>query len=215
MQAALGMAQQRRNARGVVLHSDQGSQCTAVAFTRQCERAGIQQSMGSAGDCYDNAMAESLFATLECELLRRVPFASREEAGREIFRFLEASCNRRRRHSALGCLSPVDFERSWHAGQAGAAASWGSGLPKSGRAPGRALLQPPCAPVPLNIPNHPRHHGAAFSGAAAFAAHLTVRISIGIPEGARQRDGQLVGHPLHDPGLQAGPQQGGGPGAAG
>ena len=108
-------ALQTRAAKGVVFHSDRGSQYTALAFTRRCAQAGIQRSMGAAGNCFDNAMAESLFATVECELLQRVAFASREEAEREIFVFLEAFYNRKRRHSALGYLSPVEFETAWHA----------------------------------------------------------------------------------------------------
>ena len=85
----------------------------ALAFTRRCAQAGIQRSMGAVGNCYDNAMAESLFATVECELLQRAPLASREQARGEIFRYLEGFYNRRRRHSALGYLSPVEFERNW------------------------------------------------------------------------------------------------------
>ena len=117
VQTALTMAVQARGALGVVFHSDRGSQYTAVAFTRQCVATGIERSMGAAGNCYDNAMAESFFATLECELLQRVPFASREQAEQELFRFLEGFYNRRRRHSALGYLSPVEFEQAWHGGQ--------------------------------------------------------------------------------------------------
>ncbi len=117
VQAALEMALQTRAARGVVFHSDRGSQYTALAFSRRCAEAGIERSMGAAGNCYDNAMAESLFATLECELLQRVPFATREQAETEIFRFLEGFYNRKRRHSALGYLSPVEFEQAWHAQQ--------------------------------------------------------------------------------------------------
>ena len=64
-----------------------------------------------------NAMAESFFATVECELLQRVPFASREEAEQQLFVFLEAFYNRKRRHSALGYLSPTEFEQAWHAQQ--------------------------------------------------------------------------------------------------
>ena len=117
VQAALEMAVQTRGARGVVFHSDRGSQYTALAFTRRCAAAGIERSMGAAGNCYDNAMAESFFATLECELLQRVPFASREQAEQELFVFVEAFYNRQRRHSALGYLSPVEFERVWHSQQ--------------------------------------------------------------------------------------------------
>ena len=120
VRAGLEMALQTRAARGVVLHSDQGSQYTALAFSRRCAEAGIERSMGAAGNCYDNAMAESLFATLECELLQRVPFATREQAAMEIFVFLESFYNRKRRHSALGYRSPVEFEQAWQAQQAAA-----------------------------------------------------------------------------------------------
>ena len=90
---------------------------TALAFSQRCAEAGIQQSMGRLGSCFDNAMAESLFATVECELLQRTPFESRQQAQGEIFKFLEGFYNRRRRHSALGYLSPVEFERAWSAAQ--------------------------------------------------------------------------------------------------
>ena len=122
VQSALGMAVTARAAQGVVLHSDRGSQYTALVFTRQCAAAGIERSMGSAGDCFDNAMAESLFATVECELLHCVEFATRAEAELEIFRFVEGFYNRKRRHSGLGYLSPVEFEQAWHTQQAAASA---------------------------------------------------------------------------------------------
>ena len=99
--AALATAGDNQGTPAPVLHSDQGSQCTALSFTRQCLAAGIERSMGTAGDCYDNAMAESFFATLECELLHRVRFATRERAEQERFLFVESFYNRRRRHSGL------------------------------------------------------------------------------------------------------------------
>ncbi len=71
----------------------------------------MRPSMGSVGDCYDNAMAESFFATLECELLDRVTFRTRGEAERAIFEFIEGWYNPHRRHSSLGYLSPINFER--------------------------------------------------------------------------------------------------------
>ncbi len=117
VQSALEMALEQRAARGVVFHSDRGCQYTALAFSQRCAEAGIQQSMGRVGSCFDNAMAESLFATVECELLQRTPFESRQQAQGEIFKFLEGFYNRRRRHSALGYLSPVEFERAWSAAQ--------------------------------------------------------------------------------------------------
>ncbi len=80
-------------------------------FSRRCEEAGVRPSMGSVGDCFDNAMAESFFATLECELLDRSTFRTRAEAERAIFEFIEGWYNPHRRHSALGYVSPVNFER--------------------------------------------------------------------------------------------------------
>ena len=109
--AALEMAIGQRRPRGVIHHSDQGSQYASLAFGHRCRRAGIRPSMGSVGDCYDNAMAESFFATLECELLDRTRFPDPEVARREIFDFIEGWYNTRRRHSSIGYQSPVGFER--------------------------------------------------------------------------------------------------------
>ncbi len=121
VQSALGMAVTARAAPGVVLHSDHGTQYTALAVAARCDQADILRSMGTVGDCYDNALAESLFATVECELLQRVRLTNREEAKTEIFRFLEGFYNRRRRHSALGYVAPVEFERSWSEARVAAA----------------------------------------------------------------------------------------------
>ncbi len=109
---ALNMALGQRRAPGVIHHSDQGCQYTSIAFGLRCREAGVQPSMGSVGDCYDNAMAESFFATLECELLDRVRFRTQSEATIAIFDFIEGFYNPRRRHSALGYLSPIEFERA-------------------------------------------------------------------------------------------------------
>ena len=108
---ALDMALwQRRPANGVIHHSDQGSQYTSIAFGRRCREAGVEPSMGSVGDCYDNAMCESFFATLECELLNRRRFRSIEEAKLAVFDYIEGWYNTRRRHSGIGYRSPVEFE---------------------------------------------------------------------------------------------------------
>ena len=112
---ALEMALEQRSTAGVIHHSDQGSQYTSLAFGERCRRAGVRPSMGSVGDCYDNAMAESFFATLETELLDRTRFSTPEEARRELFAFIEGWYNTRRRHSALGYRSPVTFEREFEA----------------------------------------------------------------------------------------------------
>jgi putative transposase len=108
---ALTMAvAQRRPDEGVIHHSDQGSQYTSIAFGNRSREMEIQISMGSVGDCYDNAMAESFFATLECELIDRTTFHTRKEAQLEVFDFIEAFYNRKRRHSSIDYLSPVNFE---------------------------------------------------------------------------------------------------------
>ena len=79
-----------------------------------CAKAGIARSMGSRGDCWDNAVAESFFATLKTELLHRQPWHTRQQARTAIFEYIEAFYNRQRRHSSLGYLSPAEFERRYH-----------------------------------------------------------------------------------------------------
>jgi len=108
--AALEMAIRVRQPRSVIHHSDHGSQYTSIAYGLRCRQAGIRPSMGSVGDAYDNAMCESFFATLECELLDRVSLRTRAEAEREVFEFIEGFYNSYRRHSSLGYLSPSEFE---------------------------------------------------------------------------------------------------------
>ena len=108
---ALSMALTMRRPAGVIHHSDQGSQYTSIEFGNRCREAGVRPSMGSVGDCYDNAMAESFFATLECELLDRSRFKTHAEARNAVFEFIEGFYNPRRRHSSLDYLSPIDFER--------------------------------------------------------------------------------------------------------
>jgi putative transposase len=109
--SALGMAIRQRQPRDVVHHSDQGCQYTSIAFGQRCREAGVRPSMGSVGDAYDNAMCESFFASLECELLDRRRFATQAEARMAVFDYIEGFYNSRRRHSALGYLSPNAFER--------------------------------------------------------------------------------------------------------
>ena len=99
---ALNMALGQRRPRDVIHHSDQGSQYTSLAFGKRCKEAGVRPSMGSVGDAYDNALCESFFATLECELLERRRFASQVEAQMACFSFIEGFYNPTRRHSALG-----------------------------------------------------------------------------------------------------------------
>jgi transposase InsO family protein len=110
MLRALDMALTQRRHEGVILHSDQGSQYTSIAFGRRCREAGVQPSMGTVGDAYDNAMCESFFGTLEAELLMREHFATHEQARTRIFWFLEGWYNVRRLHSSIGYCSPLEFE---------------------------------------------------------------------------------------------------------
>jgi hypothetical protein len=89
------------------------AQYTSIEFGKRCREAGVRPSMGSVGDAYDNAMAESFFATLECELLDRCRFKTQAEARIAVFEFIEGFYNPRRRHSSLRYLSPIKFERQF------------------------------------------------------------------------------------------------------
>ena len=109
---ALGMAVSNRGpAAGVVAHSDHGSQYTSLVYGAYAKQSGIDLSMGSVGDPWDNALAETFFASLEKELLRRERFHTREQARLRIFWYIECFYNPRRRHSSLGMLSPIDYEQ--------------------------------------------------------------------------------------------------------
>ena len=108
---ALEMALHQRRPENVICHTDHGSQYTSVAFGKRCREAGVRPSMGSVGDAFDNALCESFFATLECELLDRRKFHSHSEAKMAIFTFIEGWYNPSRRHSGLDYLSPVNYER--------------------------------------------------------------------------------------------------------
>ncbi|MFZ0404062.1 MAG: IS3 family transposase, partial [Pseudolabrys sp.] len=109
---ALEMAIGQRRPNSVIHHSDQGSQYTSLAFGNRCREAGVRPSMGSVGDAYDNAMCESFFATLECELLDRRRFASQAEARMACFSFIEGWYNPVRLHSSLGYRSPIIARQS-------------------------------------------------------------------------------------------------------
>jgi len=109
---ALNMAvENRRPATGVVHHSDRGAQYTSLAFSQRCRDARVAPSMGSVGDAYDNALAEAFFASLKTELLLQHTFATRKAARLALFDYIEGFYNSHRRHSALGYLSPAEFER--------------------------------------------------------------------------------------------------------
>jgi putative transposase len=96
-----------------VCHSDHGSQYTSWAFGRRLRAAGVLGSMGSIGDAYDNAMAESFFSTLQRELLDEHRWSTRRQLALAVFEWIEGWYNPRRRHSSIGNLSPIDYERSF------------------------------------------------------------------------------------------------------
>jgi len=108
---ALQMAIARRKpAPGLVHHSDRGVQYTSLSFSKRLEDGGLLPSMGRVGSAYDNALAESFVATLKTELLYRNAWPTRQAARTAIFEYIEGFYNTRRRHSALGYLSPAEFE---------------------------------------------------------------------------------------------------------
>ena len=111
---ALNMAVITRKPDQVIHHSDQGSQYTSIEFGKRCQEMGIFPSIGSVGDAYDNAMAESFFASLECELINRRSWQNKTAARLAIFTWIESWYNLTRRHSGLGYLSPSNFERKYN-----------------------------------------------------------------------------------------------------
>ena len=113
---ALNMALAQRRPQEVIHHSDQGCQYTSIAFGQRCKAAGVRPSMGSVGDCFDNALCESFFATLECELIDRYTFRSQAQARIALFRFIEGWYNPHRSHSAIDYLSPISYEKRWKEG---------------------------------------------------------------------------------------------------
>jgi len=113
---ALQMAVHRRRPdTGLIHHSDQGSQYVSLGFGQAARDAGIAISMGSRGDCWDNAVAESFFATLKKELIHRQSWPTRRELSSAVFEYIEAFYNRDRRHSTLGMHSPTDYEQLLYA----------------------------------------------------------------------------------------------------
>lgn len=107
----------RRPQPGAIHHSDHGSTYTSWAFGHRLREAGLLGSMGTIGDCFDNSVAESFFATLQTELLDRQSWVTRDELANAVFTFIEGFYNPRRRHSTLGYLSPADYERAAAAGR--------------------------------------------------------------------------------------------------
>jgi transposase InsO family protein len=108
---ALSMAISNRQPAGTVIHSDHGTQFTSWVFTRRARESGLVASMGSVGDCYDNGMIESFWGRMQTELLNRRRWKTRIELANAIFEYLEIFHNRQRRHSSLGMLTPIEYER--------------------------------------------------------------------------------------------------------
>ena len=146
--AALNMAlfTRKPNAKGlgVIHHSDQGSQYTSLEFGKRCNEMGVRPSMGSVGDAYDNAMAESFFASLECELIDRRTWKTFVEARMAIFTWIEGWYNQRRRHSGLGQKSPVNFEKELNKQSSAKGSTAADGLPNGCFAP---VDKPPDGPA--------------------------------------------------------------------
>ena len=113
--SALGMAIQNRQPDSeTVIHSDQGTPYTSWAFTDRAHQSGLVPSMGSVGDCFDNALMESFWARMQVELLDRRRWRTRIELANAIFEYLEIFHNRQRRHTALGMRTPIEYERIHH-----------------------------------------------------------------------------------------------------
>ena len=110
--AALNMAITTRRPESVIHHSDQGSQYTSLAFGKRCAEMGVKPSMGTVGDAYDNAMAESFFASLECELINRRSWQTKSQARLAVFTWIESWYNPLRRHSGINYKSPNNFEKA-------------------------------------------------------------------------------------------------------
>jgi transposase InsO family protein len=114
---AAGAARGKGFLAGTVFHSDHGCQYTSGEFKACCERMGITQSMGTVGDSYDNAMAESLWSSLKRELVDDAHFATKQEARLAVFEWI-TWYNNERLHSSLDYMSPREFEELWHNNQA-------------------------------------------------------------------------------------------------
>ena len=154
---ALNMALLTRKPESVIHHSDQGSQYTSIAFSQRCKAMDVRSSMGSVGDAYDNAMAESFFASLECELIDRRVWQTKAEARLAVFTWIEAWYNPHRRHSGVGQMSPNSFE-SKHAQQK-------KSMQNPSPMPEHGLPTGCCAPV-HNPPHVPREGTSGYERAS-------------------------------------------------
>jgi hypothetical protein len=125
----------RKPPAGVVHHSDRGSQYTSLAFGTTLRESGLVASIGRRGDAYDNAACESVISTIKNELIKRRSWTSRDQARLAVFSYIEAFYNPRRRHSALGYRSPVEYENMTQEAPANAAAAQRQGVNGNGAAP--------------------------------------------------------------------------------
>ncbi len=180
--AALNMALQTRKPQGVIHHSDQGSQYTSLEFGKRCSTMGVRPSMGSVGDAYDNAMAESFFASLECELIDRRVWKSFADARMAVFTWIEGWYNPRRRHSGIGQHSPMNFEKQHAAARANANRVDPDGLPNGCSAP---VDKPPLGSMngPSACPqarplDNPATERATVIGAQTKSQQTSPRVSV-------------------------------------
>lgn len=154
-QALANALEQRRPPRGLLHHSDRGVQYACDAYQGLLTQHGLQPSMSRRGNCYDNAVTESFFGTLKTELVHHQRYATREAARQSLFEYIEVFYNRRRRHSALGYLSPAEYERQLELGGAALRRNMADTALQAESAPkhrGRARLVRSLA---ARQPNHP------------------------------------------------------------
>jgi len=123
-QSAMLMALTTRRPRGpIIMHTDRGIQYAAGDYRQLQKDWSVTPSMSRKGNCYDNAVSESFFATLKKELIYRTEYATHEQARASIFEYIEVFYNRQRMHSTLNYLSPVEFQQQWHIEQTKVAAA--------------------------------------------------------------------------------------------
>jgi putative transposase len=163
----------RRPPQGLLHHSDRGSQYASTDYRRALRAHGIVCSMSRRGNCWDNAVAESFFATLKVELAHDATWATRAHAQQDVFDYLERFYNGQRRHSALGYLSPITFERQW-AKTEGPMATPAVSRPIGAWSPHEAS--------PVEAPGATRTRGAAISISPATRSTTSVNIIRGLTE---------------------------------
>lgn len=121
LEALRNAIKRHRPAKGVIHHSDQGSQYCSAAYIKELEQNGIIRSMSGKGNCFDNASAETFFSTIKSERLHHRKYKDLTEARNDIFWYIESFYNRKRRHQALGNITPVEFLKRYYEAQQTAA----------------------------------------------------------------------------------------------